>query len=73
LTPRRIAHGWVFSKTPKFPVKILRFAKPSGGRVTIENVTVADEAWFQDPVRFLYAPIARVDEATRLLVAAARS
>jgi hypothetical protein len=67
-----LAHGRVFSPTPTFPVRLLRFDKPERRRVLVRNVTVLTEEWFQRNVREVYAQIKKVEEA-RLRMSRGRS
>jgi hypothetical protein len=43
-----MAHGRVFSATPAFPLKLIKFTKEDGkGSVSVEYSSTMDEAWFE--------------------------
>jgi hypothetical protein len=48
-----LAHGSVFAKQQTFPVQLLRFSKPKGGRVTLTMNVEMSEAWFSEQHRLV--------------------
>lgn len=60
-----LAHGSVFTRAKAFPLRLLRFSKPTNGRVTMRMNEEMSEEWFGEHIKVVFDAIQIVTSSQR--------